>query len=254
MLIGHAVHVADACRDGEDGLFLYARDPSLQLVAAREGSEAVLPPVAIVWPCSLSVDEYRAAGSDVAVPRPDCPSCSVPMMFWSSYTRSVREGGLCHRLRLRRARCGPCRRSHALVPSFCAVGRLDVIDTIGAVVTAVVTGAGGVRPAAVRADIAHTTARDWVRRFGRRAGQLAAVFAALVVELSGLAPRPPADVERGALWLMAAARVEARSRHGPGVAALWPFVNLVCGGAMLAATTDPLSIMVGIRRFMPPVP
>lgn len=176
------------------------------------------------------------------------------MMFWSSYTRSVRAGGLCHRVRLRRARCRPCRRSHALVPSFCVLGRLDVIDTIGAVLAAVVTGPGGVRPAAAAFDVPHATARDWVRRFGRRAEQLAAMFAALVVELSGLAPRPPAAAEVASLWLMAAAWVEARSRHGPAIAPLWPFVNLVCGGAMLAATTDPLSTMGGNRRFMPRVP
>lgn len=239
---------------GEDGRSLYARDPSLQLIAAREGSEAVLPPVAIVWPCFLSVDEYRAAGDEVVVPRPDCPSCSTPMMFWSRYSRSVREGGRCHRVRLRRARCGSCRQSHALVPSFCALGRLDAIDTIGGVIAGVVAGPGGVRPAAVAVDVPHATARDWVRRFGRRAEQVAAVFAALVVELSGLAPSPPAGGERGALWLMLVAWSEARSRHGPAIAGLWPFVNLVCGGAMLVTTTNPLSTVSGNRRFMPPVP
>ncbi len=210
--------------------------------------------MAIVWPCSLSVDEYRAAGDDVLVPRPDCPSCSTPMMFWSAYTRSVRHAGLCHRIRLRRARCRPCRQSHALVPSFCALGRLDVIDTIGAVITAVVTEPGGVRPAAARAEVPHGTARDWVRRFRCRAGALGAVFGSLVVELSGLAPRPPAGAEAASLWLMKAAWVEARSRHGTAIAGLWLFVNLVCGGAMLAATTDPLSTVNGNRRVMPPVP
>jgi len=105
---------------------LYARDPSLQLIAAREGSEAVLPPVAIVWPCFLSVDEFRAAGDEVVVPRPDCPSCSTPMMFWSRYSRSVREGGRCHRVRLRRARCGSCRQSHALVRFVTSAGEHEL--------------------------------------------------------------------------------------------------------------------------------
>jgi hypothetical protein len=210
--------------------------------------------MAIVWSCSLSVDEYRAAGDDVVVPRPDCPACSAPMMFWSRYTRSVRHGGLCHLIRLRRARCRRCRQSHALVPSCCAVGRLDVIDTIGAVITAVVAGPDGVRPVAVAFDVPQTTARDWVRRFRRRAEQLAAAFAALFVELSGVAPRPPAGAEVASLWLMKIVWGEARGRHGPAVASLWPFVNLVCGGAMLAATTNPLSTLSGNRRFMPPVP
>ena len=210
--------------------------------------------MAIVWPCSLSVDEYRAAGDDVVVPRPDCPACSTPMMFWSRYTRSVRHDGLCHLIRLRRARCEACRQSHALVPSFCAVGRLDVIDTIGAVIAAVVGGPRGVRPAAAAFDVPYATARDWVRRFGRRAGQLAAVFAVLFVELSGLAPRPPAGAEVASLWLMKIAWAEARGRHGTAIASLWPFVNLVCGGAMLAATTNPLSTVGGNRRLMPGVP
>jgi len=210
--------------------------------------------MAIVWPCSLSVDEYRAAGDEVVVPRPDCPACSTPMMFWSRYTRSVRDGGRCHLIRLRRARCRTCRHSHALVPSFLALGRLDVVDTIGAVITAVVSGPGGVRPAARAFDVPHATARDWVRCFGRRAEQLAAVFAALFVELSGVAPRPTGDAARASLWLMKVAWAEARSRHGTVIASLWPFVNLVCGGAMLRATTDPLSTMGGNRRLIPRVP
>ncbi len=210
--------------------------------------------MAIVWPCSLSVDEYRAVGDEVVVPRPDCPACSTPMVFWSRYTRSVRAGGLCHLIRLRRARCRKCQQSHALVPSFLALGRLDVVDTIGAVITAVVSGPGGVRPAARAFDVPHETARDWLRRFGHRAEELASAFAALFVELSGVAPRPPAGAARASLWLMEVVWAEARSRHGTVIASLWPFVNLVCGGAMLRATTNPLSTVSGNRRFIPPVP
>jgi len=75
-----------------------------------------------------------------------------------------------------------------------------------------------------------------------------------VVELSGVAPFPPAGAGMAALWLMGSAWAEARGRHGGAVAGWWPFVNLVCGGAMLAATTNPLSTIGGHRRFMPPVP
>ena len=50
---------------GEDGLSLYARDPlPHQLVAVGgRGSKAVFPPVAIVWPCPLSVEAVRGGGS-----------------------------------------------------------------------------------------------------------------------------------------------------------------------------------------------
>jgi hypothetical protein len=49
--------------------------------------------VAIVWPCPLAVDAYAAAGREVGLPRPDCPSCAAPLVFWSQYRRHVREAG-----------------------------------------------------------------------------------------------------------------------------------------------------------------
>ncbi len=209
--------------------------------------------MAIVWPCSLSVDEYSAAGRDVVVPRPDCAGCDAPMSFWSGYERAVRVDGLCSRLWVRRARCGPCGASHALVPSFCLVGRLDVVEVIGGVVGAVVAGGVGVRPAAARADVPHSTARDWVRRFVRRATMLAAGFSAVLVEVSGLAPRLGVE-PAGALDALASAFAAVHSRAGPALAGLWPFAALVTGGALLAANTDPLWLIIGRRRFMPPVP
>ena len=48
----------------------------------EEGSEAVSRPLAIVWPCPLPVDAYVGAGRDVEVPRPVCPSCAGPLVFW----------------------------------------------------------------------------------------------------------------------------------------------------------------------------
>jgi hypothetical protein len=49
--------------------------------------------VAIVWPCPLAVDAYAAAGRDMGFPRPDCPSCAWPLVFWSGYRCYVREAG-----------------------------------------------------------------------------------------------------------------------------------------------------------------
>ena len=39
--------------------------------------------MAIVWPCPLAVDAYVAAGRDVGFPRPACPACAGPLVFWS---------------------------------------------------------------------------------------------------------------------------------------------------------------------------
>ena len=176
------------------------------------------------------------------------------MSFWSGYQRSVRSGGACLKLWVRRGRCTPCRASHALVPSFCLVGRLDVVEVIGEVVAAVVGAGEGVRPVAARADVPHATARDWVRRFTGRAAMLAAGFAAVVVEVCGLAPELPAEPAGRALGAIALAFTAVRSRAGPGLGGMWPFAGLVTGGRLLAANSDPLWFVIGRRRFMPPVP
>ncbi|MGH9187361.1 MAG: hypothetical protein ACRD0U_16345 [Acidimicrobiales bacterium] len=210
--------------------------------------------MAIVWPCSLSVDEYLAEGRDVEVPRPDCPGCAGAMSFWSGYERSVRCGGPCLRLWVRRARCTLCRASHALVPSFCLVGRLDVVEVIGEVVAAVVGEGEGVRPVAARLNVPHTTARDWVRRFARRSAMLAAGFAAVAVDMSGLAPVLGVDPAGRALATMASAFAAVGARAGPGLPGLWPFAGLVTGGRLLAANSDPLWFVIGKRRFIGPVP
>lgn len=177
------------------------------------------------------------------------------MSFWSGYQRSVRCGGSCLKLWVRRARCAPCGSSHALLPSFCLVGRLDVVEVIGEVIAAVVIGDGvGVRTVAAGLNVPHTTARDWVRRFVRRAGLLAAGFSAVVVEVSGLAPVLPVEPAGRALDAIASAFTAVRSRAGPGLPGLWPFAAVVSGGALLAANSDPLSLIIGRRRLIPPVP
>lgn len=141
-----------------------------------------------------------------------------------------------------------------VLPSFVAVGRLDVVDSIGAVVEAVVDGTSGVRPAAAALDVPHTTARAWVRRFRSRAQALAVAFAALIVELGG-DPIPVAvDAAAYAVTAIGAAFDAVCGLPGWAVVGRWRFASTVCGGSLLAANKDPLSIIVGNRRFMPPAP
>ena len=123
----------------------------------------MLPPVAIVWPCPLSVDAYVTADREVDAPRPDCPRCGAAMWRWSGYRRFVRADGVSRAIFVPRVRCSGCRITDALLPAFVLSGRVDVAETIGAVIEAVVVvGARGVRPAAGEVDVAHTTARGWV--------------------------------------------------------------------------------------------
>jgi hypothetical protein len=210
--------------------------------------------VAIVWPCPLSVDAYAAAGREAEFPRPDCPSCAGPLVFWSGYLRYVRAGGRCRRIFVPRLRCGPCRVTHALLPAFVLAWRLDVAETVGAVIAEVASGAGGVRPAAARAGVPYTTARGWVRRFTARGLELGVAFAALAVELGGEAIRPAASAGGFAFAAIGAAFDAACALPGWPAVGLWRFASAVSGGRLVAANAISPYLIVGRRRFMPPVP
>jgi hypothetical protein len=155
---------------------------------------------------------------------------------------------------VRRGRCGPCRVTHALLPAFVVLNRLDVVETIGAVVEAVVAEHRGVRPAAQAAQIPHTTARGFVRAFRALGGRLAVAFAALAVELGGEVLVAPGDAGSAAV---AAIRASWRAAMGlPGWLAVgrWRFASSVCGGTLFRPNTNSPYLVIGRRRFMPPVP
>ncbi len=210
--------------------------------------------MAMVWPCPLPVDAYVAAGREVKFPRLACPSCAGPLVLWSGYWRHVREAGRCRKIFVPRLRCAPCRVSHALLPAFVLAWRLDVAETVGAVIAGVAGGWCGVRPAAARRAVPYTTARGWVRRFRRRALELGTGFAALAVELGGDAVRPAADAGRFALAAIGAAFGAAAGLPGWLALGVWRFACSVSGGRLIAANTTSPYLMVGKRRFMPPVP
>jgi hypothetical protein len=210
--------------------------------------------VVIVWPCPLGVDAYARAGRDVGFPRPGCPGCAGPMVFWSGYRRWVREAGRCWRIFVPRVRCGPCRVSHVLLPAFVLAWRLDAADVIGGVIAGVAGGWCGVRPAAGRAGVPRETARGWVRRFAVRAPQIGAGFAALAVELGGQ-PAGPAERPGGsALGGIGAAFAAAAALPGWAGLGAWRFACVVSGGKLIAANAISPWYVIGRRRFMPPVP
>lgn len=152
-----------------------------------------------------------------------------------------------------RLRCGRCRVSHALLPAFVLAWRLDAAETVGAVIAEVAGGGSGVRPAAARRAVPYTTARGWVRRFRRRALELGVGFAALAVELGGDAVRPVADAGRFGLAAIGAAFGAAASLPGWLALGVWRFACSVSGGRLIAANTISPYLVVGRRRFMPPV-
>lgn len=176
------------------------------------------------------------------------------MTFWSGYLRHVREAGRCRKIFIPRLRCRACGVTHALLPAFVLAWRLDVAEAVGTVVAAVAGGACGVRPAAERLGVPYTTARGWCRRFSGRGGELGTAFAALAVELGGEAVRPPADAGRFALAAVTAAFDAASGLPGWLALGRWRFASSVSGGRLITANAISPFLMVGRRRFMPPVP
>src|SRR5260221_3903780 len=118
---------------------------------SRGGIRGGVSPVVMVWPCTLPVDAYAKAGREGKFPRPPCPSCAGPLVWWSGYRRWLRVPDRCWRIFVPRLRCGPCQVTHALLPAFALAWRLDGAETIGAVIAQVAGGACGVRPAADQA-------------------------------------------------------------------------------------------------------
>jgi transposase-like protein len=206
----------------------------------------------MVWPCPLTVDAYALMGRAVKVPRPQCPSCSSPVVFWSGYWRHVRWQERERKIFIPRVRCRGCRVSHALLPAFVLTRRLDAAEPVGAVIEQVTGGGCGVRRAAAAAGVPHTTARGWVRRFAGRAGELAVSFSALAVELGGEVVRLLPDRPRSAVAAIGAAFTAAAGLPGWGVPGRWRFACAVTGGSLLAASVSSPFLVIGRRRFMPP--
>ena len=209
--------------------------------------------MSMVWPCPLAVDAYASMGRNIRVPRPQCPSCLVPVVFWSGYWRHVRwQQGVERKIFIRRVRCRACGVTHALLPAFTLARRLDAADTAGAVIGQVAAGTCGVRPAAAAAGVPYTTARGWVRRFAARAAGLAVSFSALAAELGGEVVRPRPDPLRSAVAAISVAFTAAAGLPGWAVLGRWRFASAVTGGSLLAANATSPWLVIGRRRFMPP--
>ena len=208
--------------------------------------------MSMVWPCPLTVGAYASMGRAVKVPRPECPSCLGPVVFWSGYWRHVRRRERERKIFIPRVRCRGCGVSHALLPAFVLARRLDAAEPAGLVIGQVAGGACGVRRAAAAAGVPFTTARGWVRRFAGRAGELAVSFSALAAELGGEVVRPLPDPLRAAVAAIGAAFTAAAGLPGWAVLGRWRFACAVTGGSLLAANASSPFLIIGRRRFMPP--
>jgi transposase-like protein len=115
--------------------------------------------------------DAAAASADLAGGMLACPSCRAGRLKRWGYgrERAVRLlGGATARLRPQRARCGSCRRTHVLLPSWCAPRRADAIEVIGTAAGMALAGAGYGRIGA-GLGVPAATVRGWLRRLRCRA-------------------------------------------------------------------------------------
>lgn len=209
----------------------------------------------IVWPCRLDVSTYAARGREVDPPRVNCPRCGGPTGPWSGYLRHLRDGEPLLRIFVPRVRCRHCGRTDALLPWFVAPYRWDTVDVIGQALERSAAGEG-VRRIAVALGRPETTVREWCRRFGVVAVDLARALlaAAVAAGWSGF-DLPVAPGPRAVAAVAALASAWTR-RRGPVPA--WRLAALVTGGTWLAPnTTSPLApqpasaLMAGTPRTTP---
>jgi hypothetical protein len=158
------------------------------------------------------------------------------MIFFGSYTRPLRLGSEL-RLVIRRARCRACAVTHALLPDFVALFRLDGVEVIGQAIEQMASGAT-TRSAASTTGIPYTTVRGWRRRFAERAGLLTSGFLAAAVALGDLVGLLTGDAVTLALVAMASAVAAARRRLGASGSS-WSIANRICGGELLSTNTSP---------------
>jgi transposase-like protein len=168
-----------------------------------------------------------------------CPACGGRLGRWGSYRRWARRREEMHPLRIARAICHSCRRTHALLPSFLYARRTDLAELILGALEMAAAGRGH-RPAATRAGVPEATARGWLRRSRRVAGERRAAFCALAAQLGALPPRsPPAEEPLAALLeAIGLAHRAAKERFGAAAPARAAAFSVAASGGLLLANTD----------------
>jgi hypothetical protein len=173
--------------------------------------------------------DAAAACADLAGGLLACPSCGTGRLARWGYGRErvIRLlDGATARLRPDRARCRS-RRTHILLPAWCAPRRADAIEVIGTGLAAALSGAGSTR---IGADLGvpPATVRGWLRRLRDRAEDMRCFAMAQLGAIGGTDPAlpgPDASPLHDALNAVAAAAHTAITGHGFGPADLWPLLG-----------------------------
>jgi len=195
-------------------------------------------PVSIVWAWQASVSSYVEAGKSVVAPVPACLGCGRRLGRWSGYWRWLRSAGTEARIWIRRARCTPCRVSHALLPDFLFRRRLDEVAIIGQVLALRAKDAVDLRALARRFDLPRSTLRGWWGRFRARSPTLLAEVLDVAIRLDPAPVDLRLKSEATVFEALDQAVSRARARFGEHVGDVWRFWSRISGGQVLATNTS----------------
>jgi len=195
--------------------------------------------MAIIWSCPVAPSTYAAAGREISVPAAICPGCRRGLTGWGGYWRWMRgEQVPEQRIWIRRGRCKRCRHTHALLPSFLFVSRLDVAQVIGTALDQAANGTGA-RTIAQELAVPHTTVRDWWRRVRSKAPTLLASLLVLAISLDPAPVDLTTDGSPAMLEALRCAWQRTQRRLAQRAPDQWAFWSLVSGGLAVAANTSP---------------
>jgi transposase-like protein len=190
----------------------------------------------------IEVIDARAARQALAAGRLACPSCGGMLRPWGrTGERTVVEATGAIAVRLDRARCRSCRATHVVLPATLIPRRSYPLGCIAAALAAAGQGAGS-RSVAARLDVPVGTVRSWLRRARDNADALFRFGVQTVVALNpDLLPTTPRPTQLGdALIALGAAAAAAIGRftldHHRN---LWPVINVLTRGRLLAPTFSP---------------
>jgi len=183
----------------------------------------------------IEVLDLAAARKAVAAGVLRCP-CGGRLRSWGhARTRTVRELTSTRRVRPDRARCRDCRRTHVLLPAQLLPGRAYTLNVIGAALLAAARGQGHRQPAR-GLQIPAATVRSWLRRARGNAESLRRIGVNTVVAVNPelLPTRARSSRLTEALEALAAAALAVARRFTGNESDLWPIINIITRGRLLA--------------------
>jgi transposase-like protein len=194
--------------------------------------------MSIVWRWQELVSNYVEAGKSVVVPVPACPGCGRRLGRWSGYWRWLRSPGIDALIWIWRARCTPCRVSHALLPDFLFHRRLDEVVIIGQVLALAAVQRAPLRALARRFDLPRATVRAWWGRFRTRSPTVLAELLDVAVRLNSAPVDLQLNGEAAVFEALDQAISRARIRFGERIGDAWRFWSRISGGRVLATNTS----------------